>query len=694
MKGSSTYSLTFTGVMMLGHAMVGCGVPPVTAEPDAAAGVDAGTGIASPDIPWLESGSPPISFLPCPDGWAEVTLRPGVTTCDPYPGGEMMCADGEARFPGEAGCVPLGSPCPAGDFATDLPTDRPVIYIRLGSTSGDGTEARPFGSIGDAIGVATEDAVLALARGTYDGAVALSAGLALWGACAAETTLVATVSSDTAGIVTIAGSTGELRNLTIGPSPRRGVLVSGPSASVKLEGVLIDGARTHGVLAASGAHIEARAVMIRNTQPNIAGALGIGLEVARGATADFVRAVITRNHDLGVFAIGSGSMVSMTGVVVSDTRAETRRSTFGRGVNIEEGASAQIRASVVDRNHEVAVFVSGADSTLTINDTVLRDTRSQTSDGNFGRGLVVQDGASATASRVALERNRHVGVYAAGAGVMLSLEDIVIRATDGASGDESAGHGLSCQRGAAVTVRRALIEDNHDLGVFVNGLGTRLEMEDTLVHGTLSQASDASAGRGLNIQGGASVHGTRVVVEENRDVGVYVTGAGTSLTLSDAIVRDTEFQESTDTHGHGLSVEWGASADLARIVVERNREVGVLAINPGSNVIMTDIVIRDTGVRSGDNRFGYGVASIMGAAQMTRFSVSTSNLCGFFISDDGQLDVSDGEVVSNDIGACIQVDGYDLNRLMRDVQYRDNSTTLQATGLPVPDADRVTRIDF
>ena len=36
------------------------------------------------------------------------------------------------------------------------------------------------------------------------------------------------------------------------------------------------------------------------------------------------------------------------------------------------------------------------------------------------------------------------------------------------------------------------------------------------------------------------------------------------------------------------------------------------------------------------------------------------------------------------IGACVQVAGYDLDRLTQDVVYVDNGANLEATSLPVP----------
>jgi hypothetical protein len=50
------------------------------------------------------------------------------------------------------------------------------------------------------------------------------------------------------------------------------------------------------------------------------------------------------------------------------------------------------------------------------------------------------------------------------------------------------------------------------------------------------------------------------------------------------------------------------------------------------------------------------------------------------------MDLAVGEVVDCAIGACIQVEGYDVSRLSADVAYRDNVANLAATSLPIPQA--------
>ena len=155
------------------------------------------TGADSTDCEWDWSSSafsciePPL-ITPCPAGWREVeaTSDNDVTTCDPWPeSGPAQCAEGEAHFPGEPVCMPIGQPCPTGDWAVGLPNEGNLICVRAGETGGDGTQALPFGRIEDATDYASfhPGTVIALSKGTFDEVVDLSAGTTLWGACVTET---------------------------------------------------------------------------------------------------------------------------------------------------------------------------------------------------------------------------------------------------------------------------------------------------------------------------------------------------------------------------------------------------------------------------------------------------------------------------------------------------------------------------
>jgi hypothetical protein len=109
-------------------------------SPGADAGVEwAVTPPTPPDLPSPET---------CPDGWRHLTGEAGEAWCERWPeGGHADCGPHEAHFPGEPGCVPIGTPCPSGDFPEGLPTEANVLYVRPGATGGTGTTSAPFGSI-------------------------------------------------------------------------------------------------------------------------------------------------------------------------------------------------------------------------------------------------------------------------------------------------------------------------------------------------------------------------------------------------------------------------------------------------------------------------------------------------------------------------------------------------------------------
>ena len=177
--------------------LAGCGDDAMSVvDSDAGWGNDAGP-IDLPTVAEPLPPAPPRLAIPpswdCPAGWRSVSVAEGISECTPWPeGGQLDCPAGEAHFPGTAGCALVGAPCPADGWPAALPAGRPVRYVRAPGTAGDGSLTRPFGTINAAIAGATEGDVIAVASGTYDEFFVLPAGVALYGACAAETILTLT----------------------------------------------------------------------------------------------------------------------------------------------------------------------------------------------------------------------------------------------------------------------------------------------------------------------------------------------------------------------------------------------------------------------------------------------------------------------------------------------------------------------
>ncbi len=70
--------------------------------------------------------------------------------------------------------------------------------------------------------------------------------------------------------------------------------------------------------------------------------------------------------------------------------------------------------------------------------------------------------------------------------------------------------------------------------------------------------------------------------------------------------------------------------------------------------------------------------------QVRDFELSRGATCGVLVAESASLTLTSGVVRENPIGACIQVDGFDVATLMNEVRYVDNDANLQTTMLVVP----------
>lgn len=172
-------------------------------------------------------------FPECPAGWSRealaidrgATLGPAtVDVCAPPAWAD--CAAPSMQAARDVGCGPIGA-CAAGEFADALPAD--ATFVRAGAVGGDGSRAHPFGAIAQA--VAARARTIALARGRYAEAVALTGEVDVIGPCAAETALE--------DGVRLTAFRGALRGLQVSSSGEA-LVVLGPS-TVSAREVWLDG---------------------------------------------------------------------------------------------------------------------------------------------------------------------------------------------------------------------------------------------------------------------------------------------------------------------------------------------------------------------------------------------------------------------------------------------------------------------
>ena len=686
--------------------LAGCAddVAPVDGGPDGSVdgGGDAGLPVTPPDIPWLSDGLPPVMLAPCPEGWREVTGGE-VTECDPYPeGGPEACAEGEAHFPGEPGCRPIGDPCPAGDYATTLPTTGRVVYVKADAAAGgDGTVAAPFAGLSQvpwvSLGAST---TVAVGKGTYPGTLPLRVGVSVVGACVEETILTG-IAAPVQSVVSVtgAGEPAEVQNLTIRGASQRGALAR-RGQRLSLRGVLFDRVQGVGIVVADAStEVSLTDVVIRDTEAvaSSPSEFGIGIHVQDGGQLQATRFLVLRNGGLGISAAGEGSALTLLDTVVRETRPRDSDGIAGRGINAEAGARVDATRMLLVGNRLAGAICSGVGTTVTLTDSVVRDTDSRARDGIGGGGVSAELGGTISLTRLLIASNRAVGVFVSNEGTEAVLTDVVIRDTEPqrSRAPGGRGRGIQLQYGAHLEATRLVISNNTESGIFVGSEGSTMSVTDAVIQRTLPLGLPGQFGRGLGVENDGRLDASRLLIADNHELGFFASSPGTVVNLSDVVIRDTRSQLNDLRGGRGFEVQEGARVDGMRLEIERSVEAGVLALT-GASVALTDASI--VGVAVADcasttcptDPYGHAVGALGAALSLRRFRISDAAVCGAMVgrveefAEDGSLDLEAGVVSEAEIGACVQVDGYDLERLTGDVEFRENATNLDSTTLPVP----------
>jgi len=652
---------------------------------DSAVDADASTDAGALPMP-APPAPPELPVLtPCPDGYRELATEDGFAVCEPWPeSGREDCAPGEAHFPGTPGCAALGPACPADGFPADLPSGRPVIYVQASAVGGDGSRGAPFGTIAEATTAAVVGSVIALSVGEYVEEVALPPGVALVGACVVGTTIRSDTARIDRGVVNPEGAGVEVSGFTIGPSPRPGLWVVGDDVSVTARDLEIIGGRIAGISVELGASFEGERIVIRDFVPAPLVPAGRGLNVETGAIATARWIDVRDCIDFGVFSYG-GAQLTLSDSVVRGTRTASPERNGGPGIGALLGGHIEAERVVVEDNQQVGVLALDDDTSVRVQDAVIRGTAPWGPDG-VGRGLDVESGAELTCERCLIEDCRDMG--AAAQGGVLTLTDVAIRRT--VPGDRGqAGRGVSLQPGADGELTRVAIADGWELGMLVGGAS--VTGTDVTIRRIVPQMSDETAGRGIAFQAGATGELSRVAISNVTEIGVLLGQAGTSVRLSDIVITDVASRPS-GFFGRGLTLQNEAELWLTRGRIERVHEVGAMC-SLGSRLVLEDVVISEVepqpcGDGGGCSALpgGHGLGAYADSTiEATRFVVSDIALCGLHVALDGSMTGADGLVTRSAIGACIQSDAQRLEDVSNDVAYVDNGSNLEATSLPVPE---------
>ncbi len=473
----------------------------------------------------------------------------------------------------------------------------------------------------------------------------------------------------------------------------------GDSATVDLDSVVVEHATYAALFALRSGQINGTSVLVRDVGPLDGEDIpGLGVEAHGSGTVHLDRSRLTGCEVAAALADGSTADVELTDSILEDTVASPMGHAGSAAEALVGGTTSLTRVLIRD------VVGTGlqalqANSHFDLTDVSIENVSPEPFDGLGGNGMYVGVSASASIARVLVDGGLQGGLRVEGVGTVTGT-DLTIRNIAPAVGPyfKGLGYGIEVWTGSHVDLTRVNISRASGFGLMLSDAMTDVKLQDLRLEGTQPSSTDFSfadqtrIGIGAQVQSGVHTDIERAVLADNLGVALLVSDSGTRLTLGDAVVRDTGSEVVSNAGGDGLQIGGGAQVMVAGARFERNRNVAVAAYDMGTDVTLSDVDILDTKENAcaadtcADTSAGFGLVSARGAAvTATRFLVTRSALCGVQVAGGSGLDLTEGEVSHNVIGANVQVPGFDVNRISDHVVYQGNQSNLDTDTLPVPE---------
>ncbi|MBW2733550.1 MAG: right-handed parallel beta-helix repeat-containing protein, partial [Deltaproteobacteria bacterium] len=391
-----------------------------------------------------------------------------------------------------------------------------------------------------------------------------------------------------------------------------------PSSTITLTNCLVAHNRNLG-MGFWGAKVTLERTIVRDTKPQLSNQkYGSGIRVsplgAQPSELTLRRSVLANNHVAGIFADGR-SKVLLERSVVRDTQAQVYDGKYGHGI-VGIQSSVTLQDSLVERNRYMGINLFGSEAT--VNRSIIRDTLSRLSDGEFGYGIEAvsssADKAVVTLTESLIANNHAVGVHLDSADA--TVERSIIRDTQPKPFARTFGKGIEVLKGdvgpGSLIVRESLISSNRDTGVAI--FGSKAHISRTVVRDTLPRDSDLWTGVGIGARSWAGSPAELTIedalVLNNTTLGIRLCGS--SATVKRTVVAETRGRALDGMFGHGVGVnELGGESSvltLSESVIVDNRSVGVSIY--ASTATIEGSVIRDTRSRVSNGRMGLGIQAL------------------------------------------------------------------------------------
>lgn len=331
---------------------------------------------------------------------------------------------------------------------------------------------------------------------------------------------------------------------------------------------------------------------------------------ADGATLTVHDAVVDANKDIGIL-IYDHAEVTLADVAVTGTLST--RGAYGRGINVQGAASLIATRIRVEGNTEMGLFVGDLGAHAEVTDSEFADTQPDAR-GDFGRGISVELGAELVASSIRVVRNTEIGIWVGGSGSRLDLSESEVADTIPLPGG-AVGRGIEVASGGTLMADRVRVTGNDETGIHVGGDGAVGSIENSEVSGN-GTGTMLPSRCGIEVTDGASIHVTGTRLAGNRGAGICgsglsSTGENAMIFIDHSIIRGTR-PSPTGEGGPGITVHGGVHVTADAVIVTNNAGVGVTGAQAGTLVEMTGSLIERT--TYGENGAGGGI-SVEGGAE-------------------------------------------------------------------------------
>jgi hypothetical protein len=303
------------------------------------------------------------------------------------------------------------------------------------------------------------------------------------------------------------------------------------------------------VVGGAGSQFIAQDLIVRDTQSRTEIQLDVpeaGLAVLEGGHAIVTKGLFENNRTSSILATGTGATAELNGVTVRDTLAQEGLGVRGLGIWAALGAYVKVEDCLFERNQEVAVFAHAPGTRLDIQRSVIKDTLTQEGTRYYGRGLNIQQGATGYMAYSLLDNNQSVGVYVHGENSSVDLEEVLVANTKSREDDRIKGHGFSAAAGGQATLRSSVFLSNRDVNLYIHGQGTQVDLEGVMIKDSLQRdcalvdpitCAACQCGNGLGIYSDAAVTVNAVNIDTTAQAGVQLAHMGT-MTGSNLILRN------------------------------------------------------------------------------------------------------------------------------------------------------------